>query len=358
MRTTLLVVSVLFTCVAIGAQSAATNSYTQKNLVSDLSGTAVSTDPNLVNPWGLSRPANSQVAENEWWSADEATGLTTLYEADGTVTPLVITIPPASGTGRGSPTGTVAIGTNFAFATLDGTISQWLATTGPPTAPPVNHKALPAAAQCANCHTTSATIKVNNSSRGASYSGLALASNAGKQTLYAAGPGGVEAYDTNFNRLTLSAGAFTDPNVPAGFTPYGIQAVGQSLYVTFAPPFPGTGGYVDAFDPTGKLLVTLQHGTWFNAPWGVAQAPANFGLFSHAVLIGNKGSGQIAAFNPTTGKFLGFLKDSTGKVIANPGLWAIAFGNGNVESGPTTTLYFTAGIQEYAHGLFGAITAN
>jgi uncharacterized protein (TIGR03118 family) len=145
-----------------------------------------------------------------------------------------------------------------------------------------------------------------------------------------------------------------DANIPVGYTPYGIQSVGTKIYVTFAQAAGAGKGYVDAFSPGGKLILSLQHGNWMNEPWGIAQAPASFGAFSKALLVGNTGSGTIGAFNPSTGKFLGFLKNPSGKAIANPGLWALQFGVGG-SSGPTTTLYFTAGIGGFAHGLFGSI---
>ncbi len=318
----------LLGCIGASAQDTTTGSYLQTNLVSDVAGLAPKTDSHLVNPWGLSRGTNTY-----WWSTDEGTGVSTLYDGSGNINPLVVTVPPASGAGKGTPTGTVALGNNFIFVTLDGTISEW---TG----------------------AGSAVIKVNNSSKGAAYTGCTLAKNNGVQTLYVANAaGGIEAYDTSFHPVTLGAGAFVDPNVPAGFTPYGIQSVGSKIYVTFTQA-PGAGkGYVDAFDPTGKLLLSLAHGNYMNQPWGIAQAPASFGKFSHAVLVGMTGSGQIAAFNATTGKFLGTLNDSTGHPLVNSGLWAIYFGSGGL-SGPTTTLYFAAGIQGYAHGLFGSITAH
>jgi uncharacterized protein (TIGR03118 family) len=331
------------------AQDTATNSYAQTNLVSDIPGMALMTEPLLVNPWGLSRPSQAAAAEAHWWAADEHTGVSTLYDANGNILPLVVTIPSGSGTGSGSPSGTVFNQKNFVFATLDGTISQWFAGSSP-TQP---------GTKCAQCHTTSAIIMVNHSAAGASYTGITVGSNNGAPTYYLANSkGGVEAYDTSYNPVTLSSGSFVDPELPAGSTPFGIQSVGGRIYVTFLPPAPATGGYVDAFDPTGKLLLRLQNGTWFNEPWGIAHAPAGFGLFSNALLVGNTGSGAIAAFNPSTGKFVGVLKDSTGKAITNPGLWAIFFGAGNTDSGPTTTLYFNAGIQSFAHGLFGSITAN
>jgi uncharacterized protein (TIGR03118 family) len=318
----------LLACAGASAQDTTTNSYTQTNLVSDISGMAPHTDAHLKNPWGLSRGANTY-----WWAADQLTGVSTLYDGSGNIASLVVTVPSAAGTGTGSPTGTVALGTKFVFVTLDGAISQW--TSG-----------------------NSAVIQVNNSSKGAVYMGCTLAKDNGVQTLYVANAaGGVEAYDTTFHPVTLMPGAFVDPNVPAGYTPYGIQTAGGKIYVTFSQaPGPGN-GYVDAFDATGKLLLSLEHGTWFNQPWGIAKAPTAFGAFSNTVLVGNVGSGRIAAFNPTTGTFIGFLKNASGKVIANLGLWAIYFGTGGL-SGPTTSLYFTAGINGYLDGLFGNITAN
>jgi uncharacterized protein (TIGR03118 family) len=319
---------VLVACMGARAQDTVTNSYLQTNLVSDVTGKAPKTDAHLVNPWGLSRGAST-----DWWVADAGTGVSTVYSGTGAIETLVVTIPPASGTGPGSPTGTVALGSDFVFVTLDGTISEW---TGG----------------------TTAVIKVNNSSKGAAYTGCTLASNNSVTTLYVANAaGGVEAYTTSFKPVTLMPGAFVDSNVPAGYAPYGIQSAGGKIWVTFTAA-PGAGnGYVDAFDPAGNLLLSLVHGMYMNQPWGIALAPANFGAFGKMLLVGNTGSGEIAAFNPTTGTFEGFLKNSAGKAITNSGLWAIFFGSGGA-SGPTTTLYFTAGIDNYLKGLFGTITAN
>jgi uncharacterized protein (TIGR03118 family) len=331
-----------------------TNSYTQKNLVSDIAGVGVSTDPRLANPWGLSRLASSTLSENEWWTSDNVTGVSTLYDASGAVVNLVVTIPPAGGTGSGSPTGAVAVNSIFDFATADGTISTWNPTTGP-TAP---------ATGCAECHTTSATLKINNSGKGAAYSGLTAAAsstvNGGKATLYAANTaGGVEAYDAaSFAPVTLPAGAFVDPNVPSSLTPCGIQAIGSKIFVTFAPAGAMTGGAVDAFTTDGTLVLRLESGSWFSQPFGIALAPASFGAFSGDLLVGNTLNGSIMAFNPSTGAFLGLLHNSSGKAIQIPGLWGISFGNGSTDSGPATTLYFNAGIRNFANGLFGAITSN
>ena len=309
------------------AQDTATNSYTQTSLVSDIPGKATFTDPHLVNPWGLSRSANSY-----WWASDEATGVSTLYNGAGAVQSLVVTVPTASGTGTGTPTGTVAIGGKFIFVTEDGTISQW--TSG-----------------------TKAVIKVDNSGSGAAYTGCTVAKNGTAQDIYAANAaGGVEAYTTSFTRVTLAPGAFQDPAIPAGYTPYGIQAVGGNIYVTFSAG-PGAGGYVDVFNPAGTLRMSLAQGH-FDEPWGIAKAPAGFGKFQGAILVGNVGSGRIGAYSAKTGKFLGFLNNASNKPITIPGLWALYFGGGNSLSGPTNSLYFAAGIDNYLHGLFGTITAN
>jgi uncharacterized protein (TIGR03118 family) len=330
----------LLACAAAWAQDTATNSYTLTNLVTN------QTDPHLVNPWGLSRPTSASAKENEWWISDQVTGLSTLYDANGSVVSLVVTIPSASGTGTGSPTGTVFNANNFLFATLDGTISNWNANTKP---------AKPGTS-CAQCHVTSAGIMVNNSSKGAVYTGLTVAKNAtsGAVTYYAANNnGGVEAYNTSFSPVTLS-GSFVDPNIPAAYKPFGIQAVGAKIYVTFYNG--SSGGYVDAFDTNGNLLLSLAQGE-FSEPWGIAEAPAGFGGFSKTLLVGNTGSGLITAFNPSTGALAGILKNSSGQRITIPGLWGIEFGDGNTESGPTTTLYFNGG-GNYSTGVFGAIAAN
>jgi uncharacterized protein (TIGR03118 family) len=307
----------------------AVTTYHQTNLVSDGSVAAAHTDSHLINPWGLSRGASTY-----WWASDQGKGVSTLYDGLGNPQALVVTIPSANGIGAGSPTGTVALGSKFVFVTLDGTISAW--SSG-----------------------TSAVIKVNNSTKGAFYTGCTVALRNSVATLYVAnnsgGAGGIEAYDTQFHAVTLPAGAFIDPNVPAGIPPYNVQIAGGKIYVTFSNGAPGAGlGYVSAFDTNGTLLLSLEHGTWMNAPWGIALAPANFGTFSHALLVGQLGSGVIVAFNPSTGNVAGVLKNSSGKPIVNNDLWALGFGNGGL-AGPTTTLYFTAGIGGYLHGLFGTI---
>jgi uncharacterized protein (TIGR03118 family) len=361
-RNQALIVTLALSAIA-QSQNTTTNSYTAKSLVSDISGVAPSTDTHLVNPWGLSKLASPTLSENEWWASDNGTGVSTLYDGSGTVVSgLVVTIPPASGTGAGSPTGTVGVGSNFAFATADGTISFWNSTTGNVAAGFVHSQQ--ATTGCTECHTSAAKLKVNNSSKGASYSGLTVASNSivnsGKATLYAANTnGGIEAYDaSSFTPVTLPPGAFVDPNVPSNLMPCGIQAIGSTIYVTFAPTGSATGGAVDAFNAAGALQLRLESGSWFSQPFGVAKAPSNFGAFSGALLVGNTLNGTIMAFNPTTGNFVGLLHNSSGKAISAPGLWGISFGNGSTDSGPTNVLYFNAGVANYNHGVFGSITSN
>ena len=341
----------LLLCLGAGAQ---TNSYTVTPIVDNTQ------DQYLVNPWGLSRPIKSTTAENEWWASDNATGYTTLYYANQTggasLAPLVITIPTAIGTGTGTPTGTAynpALGpgpgpNNFTFVTEDGTLSNWNAGQAP----------TQGQGGCYDCHVSTTTIKVNNFAKGASYTGLTIATNqTTKQTLYyvANNKGRVETYDaTTFAAVTLT-GKFTDPTIPAGYKPYGIQSIGSKIWVTFFNQ--KSGGYVDSFDLSGNRKTRLAQGS-FSEPWGVVQAPSNFGAFSNMLLVGNVTSGFIAAFDPNTGVFQGYLNDASGNIISIPGLWGISFGDGNKESGPTTTLYYAAGGSNEQTGVFGAITAN
>ncbi len=326
-------------------RAGAQNNYTVTNIVT------TAHDSRLVNPWGLSRPSSTLFKENEWWVNDQVTGFSTLYDANGTIDNLAITIPPASGSGTGSPTGTAfnASTFDFAFATLDGTISRWnvLAKPNKP------------GKSCLECHVTTAAIVLNHASAGASYQGLTIAKNAtsGALTYYVANAnGGVEAYDaTSFSPVSLPAGAFTDTKIPSTYTPAGIQAIGSDIFVTYNASAGGGTGYVDCYDTNGKLLVRLEDG-WFNQPWGVAYSPANFGTFSGMILVGNTGSGLIGAYKGN-GTFQGFLQ-SGGTDLIIPGLWGIEFGDGNTESGPTNVLYFNAGGTDQNTGIFGAIAVN
>ena len=327
--------------------------YKQTNLVSDIPGMATVTDSNLVNPWGMSRSSGSP-----WWVSDNGPGLATLYNGAGAPQALVVTIPGADG-GGGTPTGQVFNGTTdfqltpgnsaiFIFVTEDGTISGWN--------PKVNG--------------TVAQIKENTHSTSV-FKGVALAtsmthSGAMANFLYVADfrKGRVAVYDTNFHRVGLGEDAFQDEELPHGFAPFNVQNIGGDIYVAFAQQdsekhdeVDGPGlGYVDVFSTSGRLLRRLQHGAWLNGPWGMTQAPSDFGTFSHNVLVGQFGSGQIAAYDAVTGKFRGLLNDATNNPIAIDGLWDIAFGSGG-GSGSATALFFTAGLNHEADGLFGTITA-
>lgn len=323
--------------------------FQQTNLVSDVPGLAATTDPNLVNAWGLSRSATSP-----WWVADNGTGVSTLYTGTGDIVPLVVTIPvPPGGTPPSTPTGTVFnggsdfFGDRFIFVTEDGTVSGW--SSG-----------------------TTAVLRANNAGS-AIYKGLALAQINGANFLYAANffAGTVDVFDKNYMPVTLAAGAFSDPLLPGEFAPFNVQTIGDKVFVTFAQQdedkedeVDGPGlGYVDAFDSSGNLVMRLQSGSWMNAPWGVVFAPASFfnpnplaiGV-SNTLLVGQFGSGQIAMFEMKRGSFVGLLHGSDGQPLTIDGLWALDFGNG-ASAGPTSTLFFTAGIDDEEHGLFGSITA-
>jgi uncharacterized protein (TIGR03118 family) len=330
-----------------------TQHYKQTNLVSDMPGVAAVTDPNLVNAWGMSRSSGSP-----WWISDNGPGLATLYNGAGAIQSLVVTIPGADG-GAGTPTGQVFNGTNdfqltpgnparFIFVTEDGTVSGWNPAVNP----------------------TLAQIKVNTHSASV-FKGVALAtagtaSGATANYLYVADfrKGHVNVYDANFHRAHLGDDAFEDEAIPSGFAPFNVQNIGGNLYVAFAQQdsakhdeVDGAGlGYVDVFSPGGRLLHRLQHGKWFNAPWGMAQAPTDFGANSHNILVGQFGSGQILVFDPVTGQFKGPLFDAANTPIVIDGLWDIAFGGGTT-SGPSNTLFFSAGPNGEQDGLFGTITA-
>jgi len=276
--------------------------------------TLVSTtqDPNLKNPWGISFTPSSP-----FWVANEGTGTSTLYNAAGSIIPAVFTVPSATTGGVGTPTGTVANSTTgfvvtqsgvsgasvFLFCSLDGTISGW--------SPGVNQ--------------TTSVIAVNHHGT-ASYTGLAIATVGTKTFLYAANAAQnrVEIYDSSFH-LTKT---FTDATL-TGMKVYNVQAIKGKIYVTFNST--AGGGAVDVFGTAGKLLQSIsKNGATgpLQAPWGVALAPADFGRLSNLLLVGNVSNGRINAFNVTTGKFVAALKDTTNKIFAVPGLWAITFGGG------------------------------
>ncbi len=327
--------------------------YLQTNLVSDQSGAAAATDPNLVNPWGMSRSSGSP-----WWLSDNGTGLSTLYTGTGTAESLVVTIPTGDPTmsTTGTPSGTMYNGTtgfvlpnakpaNFLFVTEDGTISGWNG----------------GAAAVIVVNTKSASVF-----KGVAQATIQFPSIGPVSYLYVADfrKGRVQVYDSSFNHVHVMEQQFRDDWLPRGYAPFNIQNIGGELYVTFAKQdsakhdeVDGAGlGFVDVFSPFGFLLRRLQHGPWLNGPWALAMAPGDFGIYSHDLLVGQFGSGNIAVYDPVTGEFKGLLEDSTNTPIAISGLWGLSFGSGGT-SGSATALYFTAGPDDENHGLFGTITA-
>ena len=335
-RVVTLTVSLALMLILVCSTAVGQTGYQRTNLVSNLSGKALHTDPLLANPWGLAYSPGAP-----FWVSDEASGWSTLYDAKGNPQSLQVVIPPASGTGQGTPTGIVYNGSQefkirnwtsvFLFASLDGTISGW-----------------------SSFSPTQALIGATQA--GAVYTGLAITSKASGNFLYAADAANnkVDVYNGNFSLVK----SFTDSAIPAGFAPFGIQDIRGQVYVTFASTTGGSGGYIDIFGEDGTLVKHFAHGAPLNQPWGLAVAPSNFGTFSGALLVSNNTTtGTINAFNLTTGKSLGKLKTTTGKVITIPGLWGIEFGGGTVSNGKTNQLFFTAGPND-TNGYFGAIVAK
>jgi uncharacterized protein (TIGR03118 family) len=316
--------------------SAALAQYEVKYLVSDVSGKALHTDPLLKNAWGLAYSPGEP-----FWISDEASGWSTLYNGQGVPQTLQVIVPPASGSGSGTPTGIVYNGSTefqidtwtsvFLFDTLDGTISGW-----------------------SGFDPSTALIAVTTP--GASYTGLAITNHPSANFLYAADAANnkVDIYDGNFNFVS----SFSDPAVPAGFAPFGIQDIGGKVFVSFAATSGGPGGYIDIFSESGTLMMHFAHGKPLNQAWGFAVAPANFGTFSKALLISNNvTAGTINAYNPSSGAFLGTLSNSAGKAIAIDGLWGIEFGGGSSANGQKNQLFFTAGPND-TDGSFGVIVSK
>jgi uncharacterized protein (TIGR03118 family) len=353
MKFKILTVPVLIALTIITASA----QYQRTDLVSNQPGIAPNTDLHLVNGWGL-----VALPTSPWWVSDNGTGFSTLYTGTGQQIQLFVTIPPAPGSPvgtLGTPTGIVGnistIPTDFTitengvsarsifiFATLDGTISGWNPTIGGATG---------------NSH---ATLAVDRSSAGAVYTGLAIATNQQGHTFLYAADGGpnrrVDMFDGTFSRVK----SFDDPAIPRGFTPYGIQTVNGNIWVTFTALNKAQGGFVDVFDTEGNLVKHFAaHGPLHSA-WGIALAPADFGPMSNAILISNNISrGRINAFNPETGRFLGPLRDANGRAIEVDNIWALQFGHDAIpNNGAHNQLFFTAGPDSYANGLFGVITVG
>jgi uncharacterized protein (TIGR03118 family) len=296
----------------------------------------------------------SRSSGSPWWISDNGKDVSTLYVANGSAAPLVVSVP-------GGPTGTVYNSTSdfelngkpavFLFATESGTILGW------------------------NGGNAASMVA---SKTNAVYKGLARATVHGKNYLYATDfhHGVIDVLDADFHyhsfgdRDDYGRGRdddhhpFTfDAARRAGLVPFNIQNIGGNLLVTFAKQdaakhddLHGPGlGIVASFTPDGRLITVFEHGSWLNAPWGLAESPSDFGPFSHRLIVGNFGSGQIAAYNVETGRFLGLLEDASGSPLTIDGLWGLSFGSDST-AGLATTLYFTAGPNDESDGLFGTLT--
>jgi uncharacterized protein (TIGR03118 family) len=337
--------------------------FRQVNLVSDIPGVAPLTDPDLLNAWGLAAsPGTDQAPGSPLWVSDNGSDKTTLFAgaaAGSVVQVLVVNIT------SGAPTGQVfnpdragffvhdAAGHSgsalFIFASENGAIDAWnpgVGATGP----------------------GPSTVTETPISNGANavYKGLAIAqASDGNTYLYATNfrSGRVEVYDSSFQPVQLPGGLFTDPAIPAGYAPFNIQELAGQLYVTYAKQdaalhddVAGQGhGFVDVFTTDGALIRRLVSHGQLNSPWGLALAPAGFGGFGGALLVGNFGDGHINAYNPDTGTYMGQLRGSGGHPIVIDGLWALRFGNGNAAK--TEELLFSAGPNGEADGLLGKIVA-
>jgi len=334
------------------------SAYRQTNFVSDIPGLAPVQDPLLINPWGIAFRGTSP-----FWVSNDGTSSATLFRGDVSGSPLVlnpglnlVTVPGGLPTGvvgnattdfAVTPCSVVSCPAAFIFSSITGNIVGWNPSAGP--------------------NATTGVIAASHP--GHVYTGLAIGSNSGGNRLYAAdfNNGVIDVYTGTYT-LTTTTGGFADPTIPttAGntFHPFNIQNIGGSLYVMYAKVGPdgkdeeGVGnGFVRRFNTDGvrDLTFGINNGA-LNSPWGIAIAPSTFGIFGNALLIGNFGEGNpsIHAYNPSTGAFLGTIQNENGDGIAIDELWALQFGNG-VNGGDTGTLYFTAGIGEEEHGLFGSL---
>ena len=330
---------------ASAAGAASPNAYVVTPLVSNNGVPSTLTDTDLQNAWGLAARPTSP-----WWVADNGTGKSTLYTGAGTKVPLVVAVGD-------DPTGLVANPTTafqlngapalFLFDSEAGTVSAWNGG-------------------------TAATQVLDLSPEGAVFKGLAISNTTSAgPLLYATDFHNkrVDVWDGNWHPVHKPF-QFFDPTIPRDYGPFGIQTIGSLVYVTYAQTQPGSNdeahgqgkGFVDAFDAaTGILRSKVAIRGQLNAPWGVAQAPADFGRFSGDLLVGNFGDGQIHAYRPFFGGFIylpaGELRKAGDHSVAIDGLWALQFGTGSTNSGPTNTLFFTAGPNDENDGLFGKITA-
>jgi uncharacterized protein (TIGR03118 family) len=307
----------------------------------------------LVNPWGL-----AFLPGEAFFIADNGVGRATSHDATGIgVVPGGFILPNADQTGFDTPTGIVADQNSFfggpdlikpfILVTDQGTVFAW----GPDARGDLPQQG---------------TLVINNASTGAVYKGVAILNSSLTAPALAVTDfhgGFVDTFLPGFSPVALP-GSFTDPNLPLGYAPFGIQVIGRQVFVTYAvqdtakrdPVFAAGNGIVDIFDMDGNFVRRFATGETLNAPWGIAQASANFGPFSNDILMGNVGDGTISAFDPATGRFIGKLRDGDGKEVAEIGLHGLAFRADGF--GDANTLNFTSEISSERDGLFGAITTG
>ena len=366
-RAPVVVLLAALTGLVVGAvpADASGTSFRQVNLVSDVSGVAPLTDPDLVNAWGLSAsPGTDQAPGSPLWVSDNGTDKTTLYQGAGatSVTKAALVVQISSGAPTGQVFNTDASGfvvrdaaghsgpARFIFASENGGIDGWNPAVGATGAAP----------------STVTEVAVRNGAN-AVYKGLAIGqASDGHTYLYAANfrSGRVEAYDNTFTPVQLPGGLFVDRRIPAGYAPFNVEELAGKLFVSYAKQDPllkddvaGQGhGFVDVFSNDGALIRRLITRGQLDSPWGLGLAPAGFGRFGGALLVGNFGDGHINAYDPVTGAHLGQLRRSNGKPIVIDGLWALRFGNGNAAK--TGELLFSAGPRDETHGLLGKIVTK
>jgi uncharacterized protein (TIGR03118 family) len=358
MRTITVRLTSIVLTLLLAAGTARAGSYVQTNLVSNQSGVAQVTDPNLINPWGISFSTGSPFWVSDQAVGNQATATTTVYKvpsAGGGLTvvggtSLTVGVPNLGGAApsdNNGPTGQVSTGAPgiitgssdfllngskaaFIFANLDGSISAW---------------------------NGGANASIVASTTGASYTGLAIGNSGGNAFIYAA-----DQNSTNVNIFNSQWGAAghlaTDTNLAAGFTAFNVQNIGGILYVTYANPNNPLGGYVDEYNTNGTLIAHLisdPSGTHLQTPWGVAIAPSNWGQFGGDLLIGNNdGDGTINAYS-LSGTWLGQITVGNGTLFSQGELWGMTFGNG-ANGGNPNVLYFAAGLPGATNGLLGALS--
>ena len=347
---TILLFGFLFAAANLSAQTVA---YRQTNLTSNLPNVAKNIFLQLVDPWGI-----AFLPGQPFFVADNAVGRASSHDATGIgVAPGGFTLPNAEQTGFDTPTGIVAdqyssFGNSglikpFILVTDQGTIFTW----GPDA-----RGDLP----------TAGTRVIDSASTGAVYKGVAILNSLLTAPALAVTDfhgGVIDTFLPGFSLVALP-GSFTDPNLPLGYAPFGIQVIGRQVFVTYAvqdtakrdPVFAAGNGIVDIFDMDGNLVRRFATGGSLNAPWGVAQANASFGPFSNDILVGNVGDGTISAFDPATGHFVGKLTDGDRKELTEVGLHGLAFRADGF--GDPNTLYFTSNVSSKRNGLFGAISTG